>query len=56
MMLSRIFSVRKPVIGMVHVGDLYSPKGLNYTTERALGDAYNLHLGGYGVDGLLVEN
>ncbi|MBI4170059.1 MAG: hypothetical protein HY514_00025 [Candidatus Aenigmarchaeota archaeon] len=55
-MLDKIFAVRKPIIGMVHVGDLYSPKGLNYVTEKALGDAYNLHLGGYGVDGLLVEN
>ncbi len=55
-MLDKIFSVRKPIIGMVHVGDLYSPNSLDYVTEKALGDAYNLHLGGYGVDGLLVEN
>ncbi|MFH1182483.1 MAG: BtpA/SgcQ family protein [Candidatus Woesearchaeota archaeon] len=55
-MLNEIFQVRKPIIGMVHVGDLYSPKGLDYVTEKALGDAYNLHLGGNGVDGLLVEN
>lgn len=55
-MLNKIFNVSKPIIGMVHVGDLYSSKGLDYVTERALGDAYNLHLGGYGVDGLLVEN
>lgn len=41
---------------MVHLADLYSPKGLNYVTDRALGDAHNLHLGGCGVDGLLVEN
>ncbi len=55
-MLDKIFAVKKPIIGMVHLGDLYSPKGLDYIIERSLGDAYNLHLDGYGTDGLLVEN
>lgn len=54
--LEQIFEARKPIIGMVHLGDFYSPKGLNYVTDRALADAYNLHLGGFGVDGLLIEN
>jgi predicted TIM-barrel enzyme len=39
---------------MVHLSDLSLT--LDYVTERALADAYNLHLGGHGVDGLLVEN
>lgn len=55
-MIERIFDSQKPIIGMVHLADLYSPKGMDYVTDRALGDAYNLYLGGCGVDGLLVEN
>lgn len=54
-MTDKIFGVRKPVIGMVHLGDLYSPKGMDYIIDRAFADAYNLHLGG-GVDALLIEN
>lgn len=55
-MLERIFNFQKPIIGMVHLADLYSSKGMGYVTDRALGDAHNLYLGGCGVDGLLVEN
>ena len=55
-MLNKIFKVEKPIIGMVHVDDLYLDKGLNHITDKALRDARNLHLDGYGVDGLIVEN
>lgn len=55
-MLNKIFKVEKPIIGMVHVDDVYSNKGLDQITDKALADARNLRLGGYGVDGLIVEN
>lgn len=56
MTLESIFGVKKPIIGMVHLANLYSPQGLDYVISRALVDAHNLHLGGKGVDALLVEN
>ncbi|MBI2580685.1 hypothetical protein HYV85_02655 [Candidatus Woesearchaeota archaeon] len=55
-MLESTFQVKKPIIGMVHLADLYSPQGLDYVISRALADACNLHLEGKGVDALLVEN
>ena len=56
MTLEKIFGIKNPVMGMVHLGDLHSPKGIDYVKDMALADALNLHLGGLGVDGLLVEN
>ncbi|MBI3037357.1 hypothetical protein HYY73_06450 [Candidatus Woesearchaeota archaeon] len=56
MTLESIFGVKKPIIGMVHLADLYPPQGLDYVISRALADARSLHLGGKGVDALLVEN
>ncbi len=56
MTLEGIFGGKKPIIGMVHLADLYSPQGLDYVISRALADARNLHLNGRGVDALLVEN
>ncbi|OGJ45370.1 hypothetical protein A3J23_00660 [Candidatus Peregrinibacteria bacterium RIFCSPLOWO2_02_FULL_48_14] len=55
-MLNRIFSGEKPIMGMVHVDDLYGPKGLDVIAHKALTDARNLHLDGAGVDGLIIEN
>jgi membrane complex biogenesis BtpA family protein len=57
MRLDEIFSVRKPIIGMLHLDYLAGQpeyRGFEYTLSRALFDLYNLQDGG--IDGILIEN
>lgn len=54
-----LFSVKKPIIGMVHLLPLpgsprYKGLGINNILDRAVQDAKNLEAGG--VNGLIVEN
>ncbi len=57
--LQRIFGVRKPIIGVIHLPPIpgsprYAGQPMTQIVEFALRDAHSYHSGG--VDGLIVEN
>jgi hypothetical protein len=57
MRLERIFSTKKPVIGVLHLDYLEGQseyRGWGYLISRAQSDFYNLQDGG--IDGVLIEN
>lgn len=54
--ISKIFKVKKPIIGMLHLDYLEGQnfKGLDIVIQKALIDVKNLEKGG--IDGILIEN
>ncbi len=54
--IAKIFKVKKPVIGMLHLGYLEGEnfKGIDFVVEKALNDIEALQEGG--IDGILIEN
>lgn len=55
--LNKIFKVKKPIIGMLHLGYLLGNekyKGLNYVIKKAIENIKSLEEGG--IDGILIEN